>query len=595
MATAFSLGGDLVHEAIKNPAAVQVKDHTDITKEDRDARMKWWRDGKFGVFIHFGIYSVPAGEYKGNIPHPCAEWIMNFAHIPAAEYREYAKQMTLSRFDADRWVKAIADAGAKYIVITTKHHDGFSMFDSALTPYNIKKATPYGKDFLKELSAACKKHGVRFGTYYSVLEWDNPALGTIPARDKAKYMPFMKGQLAELIGRYGTDILWFDGEWEGWWKDEDGREIYNYLRTLKPGIIVNNRITKARQGMQGMSKNDVFGADFGTPEQEVPDQGLPGVDWESCITMNRSWGYSRKDEDWKSTDVLIHQLIDTVSKGGNYLLNIGPRPDGSIPEASLERLKQMGRWMKKNGSALYGTQPAPFKKMPWGRATRKGDTYYFFVYDRPDDQTVLVPFAGTGAVTVKTLDGKVVLPAKQTDRGLIVHVDKLKSDDALPVVFTMTGKGTVIDGAVPGKNGSFTLDADSAELAGGLKVQESSATGQLVGAAEKREKNIGFWTSEQGRAEWTLNVPSKGMYQVDVTFACNKGTEGSRVVIAAGDGSLDWVVPSTGSWQAYRTVSIGRLALPAGKTVLKMSAAAKPSEGVANVREITLKPVQAAN
>ncbi len=591
LSPAFS-ENSLAQQAVKSPESVKIKDYTHITKEDKDARMKWWRDDKFGIFIHFGLYAVPAGEYKGRIPHPCAEWIMNFAQIPALEYRKYAKQLTLSKFDADQWAKAIADSGAKYVVITTKHHDGFCMFDSTLTPYNIKQATPYGKDFLKQLSDACKKHGLKFCTYYSVLEWDNPALGTIPAKDKAKYLPYMKGQLAELISKYDTNILWFDGEWENWWKDEDGREIYNYLRTLKPDILVNNRITKARQGMGGMNKENAFGADFGTPEQEVPDGGLPGVDWESCMTMNKSWGYSQKDEDWKSAETLVHHLIDTASKGGNYLLNIGPRPDGTIPEASLERLAEVGKWMKTNGRAIYGTQMSPFKKLPWGRATQKDGDYYFFVYSRPEDGKVLIPFKSKGKIAAETLaDGK-PLPIRQTSRGILVDLKEWPAESSLPSVFHLKGKGIVIDAVSPENNGKFALDPDSADLSGGVKIQESASSGQLVGASEKRAKNIGFWTKPEGRIEWKLNVPKTGNYTVEITYSCNKGTGDTPVTISSGKNSLTWNVPETGAWNNYRTVTAGSLALEGGKTTLRLSTPAAPKEGVANIRAITLTPIK---
>ncbi|MEG1071384.1 MAG: alpha-L-fucosidase [Akkermansia sp.] len=579
-------------KAVKAPESIILKDYTNITKADKDQRMKWWRDAKFGIFIHFGPYAVMGGEYKGKVPHACAEWIKNFGNVPNDEYRENAKHLTLEKFDANAWVKAIKDAGAKYIVITTKHHDGFCMFDSALTKYDIKDATPYGKDFMKELSGACKKQGIKFCTYYSVLEWDNPELESTPNENKAKYLPYMKGQLAELIGKYGTELLWFDGEWDAWWKEEDGREIYNYLRTLKPNLVVNNRITKARQGMGGMNAEGRFGADFGTPEQEVPDSGISGVDWESCITMNHSWGFAKHDNDWKTTKDLLHQLIDTNSKGGNYLLNLGPRPDGTIPETSLKRLKEMGKWMKVNGKSIYGTTHSPFDKMPWGRATQKGDLTYLFIYEWPENGQLKVPFKSKGKSVVSALSTpNKPLAWKQTPQGMVVDLKGVVKD-SLATVLVLKGTGKVISGVMPEKDGTLLLSPDQAKLSGGLKVEESGNAGTLVGAAEKRIKNIGWWTSEKGQAQWQVNVPKNGTYKVTIDFACDNGTGGTPVKIETGGSTLDWKVAETGSWNTYQTKELGTIQLKEGKQTIKVVSMAKSKEGVVNIRSIILTPIK---
>lgn len=370
----------------------------DETPQERDERMAWWRDARFGMFIHWGIYSVPAGDHQGVRSDQIGEWIQSWANIPREEYAEFAAEFNPVRFDAAEWVALAKEAGMKYLVITSKHHDGFSMYDTAVSPYNIVQATPYGRDVMAELAEECRKQGIRFAFYYSIMDWHHPSQyvdeeGKHPTAghgrnrmregEKEGYVQYVKAQLEELVTRYDPAVLWFDGEWIDWWTEEDGKDMYNYVRSLKPDILINNRVGKGRMGMQGLSKGPDYAGDFGTPEQEIPPTGLPGVDWESCMTMNDTWGYKSYDDNWKSTEALVRNLIDIASKGGNYLLNVGPTAEGLIPEPSVERLREIGRWMKTNGESVYGTSAGPFESLPWGRATRKPGKLYLHVFDWP--------------------------------------------------------------------------------------------------------------------------------------------------------------------------------------------------------------------
>jgi alpha-L-fucosidase len=423
---------------------------------DHERRMQWWRDARFGMFIHWGIYAVPAGEYKGARSKEIGEWIMSWANIPRSEYEQFASRFDPVKFNAAEWVRTAKDAGMKYIVITSKHHDGFAMFDSDVSNYDIVDATPYRKDPLRALSDEAKTQGLKFGVYYSIMDWHHPSQyvkaegkdETAGHREtqmregqKPVYVAYMKAQLKEIVTKYDPAILWFDGEWVNWWTEEDGKDLYKYVRGLKPTILINNRVGKGRQGMQGMNKDDqVYAGDFGTPEQQIPASGIVGVDWESCMTMNNTWGYKSYDNDWKSTETLIRNVIDTASKGGNYLLNVGPTAEGLIPAPSVERLAGIGKWMKVNGESIYGTTASPFQtQLPWGRATSKKGKLYLHVFNWPADGVVDVPgFSAKAAKVYLLADPRQSLAAEKTADGLRIRVPASAPDPAATVIVLET-------------------------------------------------------------------------------------------------------------------------------------------------------------
>jgi alpha-L-fucosidase len=361
----------------------------------KDERMEWWRQARFGMFIHWGLYAVPAGEWKGEKIPSIGEWIMQNAHIPVSEYEQLAKQFNPVKFDAERWVQIAKNAGMKYIVITSKHHDGFCMWDTKYTDYDVVDATPFKRDVLGELSKACRRNGIRMCFYHSIMDWHHPdaqAPFYPNYNDTSKSNPnfdryveyYMKGELKELVQKYGPlGILWFDGEWVKDWSREMGWNMYDYCLSLQPDIIVNNRVGNGREGMRGLSKSSEFAGDYGTPEQEIPASGLPGVDWETCMTMNDTWGYKSNDNNWKSSEDLLHKLVDIASKGGNFLLNVGPTAEGLIPAPSVERLAAIGKWMKVNDESIYGTTASPLGEVPWGRCTAKPGKLYLHVFDWP--------------------------------------------------------------------------------------------------------------------------------------------------------------------------------------------------------------------
>ncbi len=373
-------------------------------KLNDDERMAWWRDAKFGMFIHWGAYSIIGGERGTNIAGGGAEWAMDKLDYTVEEYEKFPRMFNPELFDADAWVTMAKNAGMKYIVITSKHHDGFGLWDSKVSNYDIMDTAPFKRDILKELSEACKKQGIIFCFYYSIVDWHHPqAQGNLypnyniaqhddPSVVNPKfpeyYKNYLKPQVKELLTNYGDiGVVWFDGDWISDYTTEMGKDLYKFIREIQPNTIVNNRVDKGRKGMEGMDAEGDFAGDFGTPEQEIPDTGIDS-DWEACMTMNGSWGYKPSDNKWKSSEDLIQKLVDIVSKGGNFLLNIGPDGFGRFPSESIRRLQAMGEWTKANGEAIYGASASPFEKPKWGRYTEKDGVIYAHVFDWPKTGTL---------------------------------------------------------------------------------------------------------------------------------------------------------------------------------------------------------------
>jgi alpha-L-fucosidase len=430
------------------------------TPAQRDARMAWFREARFGMFIHWGLYAVPAGEWITSVGGQAktnrnyGEWFLEETKMPVSEYAKFIPRFNPVQFNAREWVRMARDAGMKYLVITSKHHDGFAIYPSDLSDWCIK-STPFQRDPLRELAEACRQAGIRLCFYYSIMDWHHPDWGTrrkwndvaTGTPDMDRYVVYMKGQLKELITRYGPlGILWFDGEWESPWTHERGVDLYNYVRSLQPDIIINNRVGKGRAGMQGMDKGKGVG-DYGTPEQEIPATGFgPGVDWESCMTMNNHWGYNKHDQNWKSTQTLVRNLVDCASKGGNYLLNIGPTAEGTFPQASIERLAAIGQWMKVNRESIYGTTASPFPKLGWGRCTQKkladGNTrLYLHVFDWPKSGQLVLPGLANQALKATLLAGGGSLKVTAAENQISIAVPA-EAPDKMDTVVALDIQGT---------------------------------------------------------------------------------------------------------------------------------------------------------
>ena len=383
--------------------------------EQFEQRTAWWREAKFGMFIHWGIYSVPADSTDLQGKKGIGEWYFSNKQMQVKDYEKFAAQFDPVKFDARTWVKTAKDAGMKYIVITSKHHDGFDMFDTKLSSYCITKATPFKRDPMKELAAECARQGIKLCFYHSIMDWHHPDY--VPRRkwevvsrpaDGAnldRYIDYMKGQLRELLTNYGPiGILWFDGGWEHNAQELHSEEVNAMIRSIQPGILINDR--------------NNLPEDYATPEQNIPANALPnGRLWETCMTMNDTWGYAKNDTNWKSSEDLIRRLIDIASKGGNFLLNVGPTAEGVFPDAIDERLAQIGAWMKVNGESIYGTTQSPFRKLPFdGRVTTKGNTLYLHVFSWPKEELRLSDLE-TPIVGARALEGNETLTAKSEQSG----------------------------------------------------------------------------------------------------------------------------------------------------------------------------------
>ena len=347
-------------------------------------RTQWWREARFGMFIHFGAYAVAA---RG-------EWIKSNERLTTEQYQKYVDSFNPIDFDAKAWAKTAKAAGMKYAVLTAKHHDGYCMFDSKLTDYKLSKRFG-GRDLVREFLDAFRAEGIKVGLYYSVIDWhhpDYPNVGNHPQRNDKEYskrsfnwdnyLKYMHGQVEELVRDYGKiDIMWFDYSFDDYNGDKwKAKELVGMVRKYQPGIILDNRL-EINNNLGPAERMVSTLGDFETPEQGIPDAPLTDkfgnlIPWETCLTMNNSWGYSENDNNWKSPELIIHCLVNCVSKSGNLLLNVGPDARGNIPEKSKNILKEVGAWMDKNSESIYGCKAADLAKPEWGRYTQKGNVIF---------------------------------------------------------------------------------------------------------------------------------------------------------------------------------------------------------------------------
>jgi alpha-L-fucosidase len=554
------------------------------TKEQRDARMQWWRQARFGMFIHWGVYSVPAGTYNGKQIGGIGEWIMNRGKIPVAEYKAYAKAFNPVNYNPDSWVRLAKEAGMKYIVITSKHHDGFALFDSKVTDWDVVDATPYGQDLLKPLAEACKNHGIKLGFYYSqAQDWNHPGGAASgghwdPAQDGSmdEYIKnIAAAQVKEILTNYGNiAVLWWDTPTD---MNRERADVLQPLITLQPGIITNNRLGGGYRG------------DTETPEQHIPATGYKDRDWETCMTLNDTWGFKSYDNNWKSTKVLIQNLVDIASKGGNYLLNVGPTSLGEIPQPSIERLQEIGKWMKVNSESIYETTASPFAKLTWGRCTKKesdtGAILYLHVFDWPTDGTLVVPGLKNKVKEAYLLANKKDLKTEMLGDAVKINLPA-EALDAIDTVVVLKVKGKLqIEKILPkqSSDGTLTLTADMARIHNFNGSDTKLETKDGI-------QNIGYWVSSRVCADWSFQIDKPGRFEITADLALEAPKSSFEIIIDEQKQKTEIV--STGGYDKFVKTSLGKITLAQpGEHRLEIKPVDKQWQPI-NLRAVILTPIE---
>ncbi len=549
-----------------------------------EERIRWFRHDKFGMFIHWGPYSLLAGDWKGQrVPVGTeAEWIMQRFNIPVQEYREMARRMNPVKFNAEQWVSLAKAAGMKYLVITAKHHDGFAMYHSRVSEYNLVDWTPFKRDPLKELSAACRKAGIRFCVYYSHREdWDHPGgYGNNwdydrSRKDFERYLEQKsKPQLRELLTNYGSlGLVWFD---RGINTPQQAADFVKLVRSLQPQCLINGRVGNYGQELMG---------DY----QNMNDNGMPtgGLEeyWETPQTLNTTWGYSKFDQQWKTVGNVIQRLVEIVSKGGNYLLNIGPDADGVIPPPSVATLEKVGAWMRENGESIYGTSACPLPEFPWGRCTVKGQKIYLHVFSWPADATLRVSGLNNEVRSAYLLrEPSRKLPVRREHGAILISLPAGKPDaNDTVVVMEISGQPSV----------DLPLITQSSDAAFELDYLRAVTAGKAVKRFNRDGKfHISKWTGPEDSITWRLLVSQAGNYQVRIRYAARNEWAGSKYVVSVGPQTLAAVVEATGDWYQYRTFDLGTVKISeAGPYAVSVRPAAASDHNLMYFQSLVLEPV----
>lgn len=579
-------------------------------QETKEQRMEWFKDAKFGMFIHFGLYA-PAGGYwppenGKKYPQHYSEWIRHWASVPEPEYGNLTKPLFKpEKGCTDIWARLAKESGMKYMVLTTKHHDGYTLFN-AKTAYSQNNEitgstniSPKGRDLVAEYAKSARKYGMKVGYYYSIIDWQHPH--AVPQSrqwplaanaDHKIYTDYMHDHMIQLFRDYGrSDIMWVDyssAQFQGSvWKT---RELLDQLHKLQPQAIVNNRFWNGLQNSYG---------DFFTPEKYVPATGFPGRTFEVCHTMNESFGFSKHDQVYKTPREVVELLVDIVSKGGNLLMNVGPDPQGHLPQETVTPLIETGKWLKVNGEAIYGTEASPFAKLPFdGRATRKqlGKNHtavYFHLFNLPSsgvlnlsgikNEIVEVSVLGTGKLQFTA--NAVKLPSKL--KGKLCPVVRVV------VKGTQLNVAEVTNVAVQNSERQVVVSADQIELKGKkIRYQkEQHCIGYWIDAADYLK--IPFQVNSPGPVQAGGEVSHQpGEYEVYITYAAANGAGGTGVLSLMNEAPLQVNVPATGGWDNYKRIKVGQITLSkSGLHHFKFKPSKMSNNGFINYRKLELLPI----
>ncbi len=540
---------------IKHKAGESSRQYSSFS-EDREQYLEWFRDAKFGMFIHWGPYSMLEGEWNGKRVPPGrnSEWIMKELKIPVHEYRQLAHKMNPVKFDAKQWVQLAKKTGMKYIVITAKHHDGFAMYHSKVTDYNISDWTPFKRDPLKELAKACEEEGIKFCIYYSHREdWDHPGgYGNnwdydndwgLDLYDPVTFREYLeekaKPQLQELLTNYGElGLVWFD---RGMYTMEQGLEFVNLIRNIQPSTLINSRVGHYNQELLG---------DY----QDMNDKGIPpgglGEYFQTPQTLNDTWGFCKFDSNWKTPEIVIRQLVQVVSRGGNYLLNVGPKGNGEIPEPVFNIFDKVGEWININEESIYGTLANPFGELDWGYCTVKDKKLYLFIRDWPDNRVISLRGLENSVISNYFLN-KNSDPASISKVGdeTMIKLPAGPSDDILPVLVLELDNIPVIKPIIvyPNNEGKILMDY--------MTVKTSGKT--LTRFNRKGGFHISKWTGPEDNATWIFHIDKPGKYKININYAANEEWTGKKFEIIIDKTRFERTVVHTGTWFEFRDFPLG--------------------------------------
>ena len=558
-------------------------------------RGAWLKESRFAMFVHWGLYSELGGTWDGKTHYGIAEWIMRRAKIPVADYEKVADRFNPTGFDAKEWVKLAKDTGMRHIMITAKHHDGFAMFKSAVSPYNIADATPFKRDPMKELSEACRDGGLRLGFYYSqTQDWHErdaegndwtfkPGEGDFQKYLMGKAVP----QIKELLSGYGPIAgVWFDTP--GPITPEQSKGLVDLVHTLQPQALVNSRIGN------GLGDYDTLG------DQEIPRLPRPGL-WETPDTANDTWGYAWYDRNWKSPAEIAERLVRVVSRGGVYMLNVGPDGTGRIPEQSARILREVGAWVRAHEEAIHGTDATPFGPIAWGECTARGNTLFLHVFQWPSDGKLVLPGLQS-KVKRATLEGEKVKTVREANL-LVISVPKLRPDTLIPVV-TLE-----LAGPVAASREAYVLNGCRNTLEMGvaaLKGCEVKAVNWMEKFGDwKHMECLAGWQGEERSATWSFKTVAPGSFYLDVEYTCPAEDDYSEWGIRCGDTHLTFPLLDTGERPArkafggalprFRTYRVGVVDFPSARTY-QLRFGPTGTEGAAiRVSSMNLTPVSATS
>ncbi|HVI46795.1 MAG TPA: alpha-L-fucosidase [Chitinophaga sp.] len=565
------------------------------TAKDAHPGLQWFRDAKFGLFIHWGLYSKLGGRWKDSSYYGSGEWIMNRAKAPAAVYAEVARTFNPMGFNAAEWAAIAKEAGIRYMVVTAKHHEGFSMFDSKVTDFDIVDASPYKKDPMKELARACSQQGIHFGFYYSqFLDWHEPDGGgndwdfNTKNKDYQRYYRTKSvPQLKELLTNYGPlGLVWFD--MPGGLTPAQTKQMIDSLRLLQPGCLFSSRV--------GHDLGDY--RDFG--DSEVPPVPIPGA-WESIFTHNDSWGYIQHDLNFKSPREIIHLLSNVASKGGNFMLNVGPDGNGEWPSYSIQYLKAVGKWLKVYGESIYGTTYGLIPAQPWGVTTSKPGKLYLHVLQIPANRQLRVPGVSAKVSTVKMLGGNTSLTWKQSPEGIIIQLPVTLPDTRNTVlVLEYSGKQQDLSQL---RTQTVSNQYPQAEIPSVWAVYNGAAKNKVFTYSHyfgdwKHDNCATGMTTPEDALIFPLEVQDAGDYKIILDYSCEPASATQQGLVTLNGQRLPFLTLNTGTFSSNKPMmfiqhAVGIMHIDkAGKQNLTIKPAAGNNKELFRLRKVILQPVQ---